>query len=160
MIRSKLTVAVSLFVSIVILSLATGVHLLTHHPAPITNKSGCTSQEFSLGSSGNCVEDIQTMVDYMETAGLNECPFTDTAALPIKGTYNTYTAQQVSSVQTWVQCYSKQEGARSNVAVSGKVNEATWHLLCSYAYHFPSQSNSSTSPYFQKTIAAGKDAGC
>ena len=34
--------------------------------------TGCRAQTFSQGTTGNCVKDIQTMTNYMETAGLTE----------------------------------------------------------------------------------------
>jgi hypothetical protein len=64
---------------VVIVIIAVGALLFaTHHSSnkvtPLAS-SGCASEVFSVGSSGNCVQDIQTMVDYMETDDLTECPF-------------------------------------------------------------------------------------
>lgn len=131
-----------------------------HHKAFQATKYGCTTQQFAVGSSGKCVKDIQTMVDYMETAGLNECPFEGTKILTITGAYNKETANQVRSVQQWIHCYSAQEESQTNVSVNGKVDAATWQLLCSFGFRFPSQSNSSTSSYRQSALSAGKNAGC
>ena len=145
---------------LVVAFLAVGIGTLKHRPSQALVASGCTARQFDVGSSGTCVNDIQTMINYMETSGLNECPFVGAQRLPINGTYDSATKVQVSTVQTWINCYSKQEGSQTSVSVTGKVDSATWHLFCSYAYQFPSQSNSSVSPFRQASIAAGKNAGC
>lgn len=137
-----------------------GTLVISHNPSSSVSQSGCIAKRFSVGSSGQCVKDIQTMVNYVETAGLNECPFVDAKTLPVSGNYDQATARQVTSVQNWQRCYSSQEGSQTNILATGTVNTRTWHLLCSYAYLFPSKSNSHTSPYRQETIAAGKNAGC
>ena len=145
---------------LVIILLIIGSLVISHSPSSSISHSGCVAKQFNVGSSGQCVQDIQTMVNYMETAGLNECPFASAKILSVSGNYDQATAQQITSVQNWERCYSKQEGSQSNILATGIVNTQTWHLLCSYAYLFPSKSKSYTSPYRQESIAAGKNAGC
>lgn len=120
----------------------------------------CLSKELSQGSSGDCVHDVQAMVNFMETDGLTQCPFTGGFRLPLNGYYDASTSQQVAVVQDWLTCYNKQEGLKIPDFKRGKVTAATWSQLCTYAYQYPSQSNDSKSNYRTEALAAGKDAGC
>lgn len=125
-----------------------------------TTQSTCTSKQFSLGSSGDCISDIQTMVDFIESDSLTQCPFPGAKALSINGSYDENTQTQVKVIQTWLNCYNKQEGSPVTINVDGSVGTTTWPELCTYAYLFPKQSNESTSPYFKPSLVAGKRAGC
>jgi hypothetical protein len=118
------------------------------------------ARQFAPGSSGACVSDIQTMVNFMETDGLTECPFTGAKTLAITGMYDTTTQYQVKTVQTWNNCYNKQEGSSSVIAANGIVGTSTWSELCTYAYQYQKQVAESTSPYLKASVAAGKNAGC
>jgi len=160
MARAQSSYILWVFSALIILAVIAGLLLHAHHPSKAPPQTGCVAQRFTVGSSGACVRDIQTMVNYMETAGLSECPFTDGKPLNINGTYDGTTKQQVQSVQTWINCYNKQEGSNTSIPTDGTIGSSTWPQLCSYAYRFPSQSNSSTSPYCAEAIAAGKNAGC
>jgi hypothetical protein len=100
------------------------------------------------------------MVDYMQTGGLTECTFNGGNLLTIDGTFDAATKSQVQVVEKWENCYNKQEGSSVTIDTSGIVNTAAWSELCTYAYHYPLQSNSTVSSYRQKSLAAGKDAGC
>jgi hypothetical protein len=101
------------------------------------------------------------MVDFMETnTNYNQCPFTGKASLSVNGMYDSDTQTQVEVVQNWENCYNKQEGSGIRVNANGNVGNGTWSEVCTYAYQYPKQSNSSTSAYFKASIAAGKDAGC
>ena len=126
----------------------------------IAAQNTCTSKEFAPASSGNCVSDIQTMVNFMQTNQLNQCPFSGGASLSINGNYDDSTTAQVKVVQSWLNCYNKQEGAPVINTVNGTVDAATWTGLCTYAYQYPSHNNQSPSPYLKQTLIAGKDAGC
>jgi hypothetical protein len=131
------------------------------HPAkPAASLSGCTARTLSAGSSGVCVKDVQTFVNFVEADDLSECPFTGGKTLLSNGIFDATTSRQVAVVQHWLNCYNKQEGAAAVVDPDGTVTPATWVQLCNYAYRFPSQSNSSVSPYAKTSIAAGKNAGC
>lgn len=135
--------------------------ILDHHPKKVAKRTGCIAQQLSSESSGMCVRDVQTMVDYIETAGLSECPFTNGKPLDIDGIYDRTTEQQVESVQAWMNCYNKQEGStNASIPTNGIVNSLLWSQLCTYAYRFPLQSSSNTSPYRQAAITAGKNADC
>jgi len=125
--------------------------------APAVSLSGCVSKTFGSGSSGHCVGDIQTLVNYMENSGLTECPFTGGTQLALSSVYDNPTVLQVQSVQGWAGCYAKQEGFTSNVQQTGTVDKATWGELCTYGYINPSHNGAAGSA---KSIAAGKDAGC
>jgi hypothetical protein len=120
----------------------------------------CVSKQLSLGSTGACVSDAQTMVDFMESDGLTQCPFTGASVLNINGTYDSSTEKQVEVVQTWLNCYNKQEGEPTNVLANGILSTTTWQALCTYAYIYPSSSNQSSSSYLQQSIVAGQNAGC
>jgi peptidoglycan hydrolase-like protein with peptidoglycan-binding domain len=140
-----------------------GVLVFTRQAAAPTKQGGgdtCTSKQFTLGSSGNCVDDIQTMVNFMETDGLTQCPFTGSSTLSVNGSYDTNTQSQVKVVQSWLNCYNQQEGEAGTSSVNGVVGTSTWSGLCTYAFQYPSQANQSTSPYLKLSIAAGKNAGC
>src|SRR5580692_9744945 len=81
---------------LVIIVVVVGIFVLNRPKAspPTTTASsatGCRAQTFTVGASGTCVKDIQTMTDYMETADLTECPFTGGQTLPITGTYDSAT---------------------------------------------------------------------
>lgn len=155
---------------VVLVLLAVGVvYSLVHKKAASTSArttsgavagSGCVARQFTVGSTGNCVSDIQTMVNYIETAGLIECPFPGAAQNPASGTYDAATQTQVKIVQSWVNCYNKEEGVTTAINADGNVGASTWPELCTYGYKFPALAKQSTSPYFQQTLAAGKDAGC
>jgi hypothetical protein len=134
----------------------------THHAAKSAkiraDLSGqCAGQSFASGSTGTCVTDIQTLVNYMEHSGLTECPFTGGALLDVNGTYDTATTTQIRSVQEWSNCYAKQEGFTSNVKITGTVDKATWGELCTYGYTDPLHTSATSAT---NTIATGKDAGC
>jgi hypothetical protein len=149
---------------VVIVIIAVGALLFaTHHSSnkvtPLAS-SGCASEVFSVGSSGNCVQDIQTMVDYMETDDLTECPFTGGQVLPVDGSFDASTKQQVQVVQTWQNCYNKQEDLPAAQIVNGSVGTQTWSELCTFSYTYPKQAASSPSAYFKSTVTAGKNAGC
>jgi hypothetical protein len=149
-----------------ILILAIGVTIIilltkrTSSPLQTTSGNSCKSQQLSIGSMGNCVSDLQTMVNFMETDGLNQCPFTGSAALVADGSYDESTEEQVKVVQTWFDCYATQEGLPPTIAVNGTATSATWSELCIYAYSYPSKSGTSPSSYLKSSIAAGKNAGC
>jgi hypothetical protein len=96
----------------------------------------------------------------METDGLTQCPFVGAKSLDINGVYNASTAIQVKTVQTWENCYNKQEGDPTRISADGSVENTTWYELCTYGYQYPKQSNQSTSSYFKVSLVAGKSAGC
>jgi hypothetical protein len=148
---------------LVLVAIVGGIFLLNHDkttPTTSTALTGCRAQTLQVGDSGNCVKDIQTMTNYMETADLTECPFTGSQTLPISGTYDSATEAQVKTVQTWASCYYKQEGMNLSISDSGAVDNDTWTELCDFAYTSPKQSDASTSPYTQASLAAGKNAHC
>jgi hypothetical protein len=126
----------------------------------VTSSTGCVATDYSLGSSGTCVSDIQTMVDFIETDNLPGCSFAGGSLLPISGSYDADTASQVKAVQSWANCYAKEEGGSSNITENGIVNANTWSELCSYGYHLPSQATNSSSSYLKASLTAGKNAGC
>jgi hypothetical protein len=150
--------------SVGVVLIIAGILIITHkhssNSKTVVYANGCVAEEFSEQSSGLCVKDIQTMVDFMETDSLNECVFIGAESVGISGIYNAPTKQQVQTVQTWANCYNKQEGEPGIINVNGAVGPATWSELCTYAYKYPYQTNSSTSPYFKESIIAGKNAGC
>ncbi len=158
---AKLRVIGSVLVVIIICAVA--IFIVNRTPSQATTTthySGCVAQQLEAGSSGACVSDVQTMVDFMESDGLTECKFTGSAELPINGTYNAATKTQVQVVEQWENCYNKQEGSTVTIGTSGNVTTATWSELCTYAYHYPAQTSSSLSSYRQASLAAGKNAGC
>lgn len=149
-----------ILVAVVILA---AVLVFTRQAAAPTKPAGgdsCTAKQFAPGSSGNCVSDIQTMINFMETDGLTQCPFTGSSSLSVSGSYDASTQNQVKVVQSWLNCYNRQEGESGSVSVNGVVGSATWSGLCTYAFQYPSQANQSVSPYLKLSIAAGKNAGC
>lgn len=142
--------------------LLAGLLIFKHSPAT-TNKTSsklCINQQLAIGSSGKCVSDAQTMIDFMESDGLNQCPFIGANPLTINGNYDSVTIAQVKVVQTWLNCYNHQEGQTATFPVNGDITSSTWSGLCTYAYQYPSQSNQSSSSYLNQSIAAGKNAGC
>lgn len=151
-----LVITLLLIVSLVILL------LLTHHsvkPTPISTNT-CVSKQLSVGSKGSCVSDAQTMIDFMESDGLTQCPFTGSSPLTINGTYDANTEKQVMVIQAWLICYDKQEGEPVNIISNGTLTPSTWLAMCTYAYIYPSESNQSSSTYLNQSILAGKNAGC
>lgn len=124
--------------------------------------SYCVGQTFSSGNSGHCVKDIQVLAGYMY-AHLHElpsCKFTvPSVAYSVKttGSYDSTDEGVVSVMQSWAQCYAKQEGFTTNVKTTGKVDKQTWGELCTYAYTDPLHSHTVDAT---DSIAAGKDAGC
>ncbi len=135
------------------------IHRTAAKPTPQAAdlSSNCVGRTFTTGSSGHCVGDIQTLVNYMEHSGLTECQFTGSAQLDISSTYDNATVQQVKSVQDWARCYARQEGFTSNVQQTGTVDKATWGELCTYGYTNPSRNGATGAA---GSITAGKDAGC
>jgi hypothetical protein len=117
----------------------------------------CVGTTLNSSSSGHCVSDAQTIINYMENSGLTQCEFVNSAKLTVDGTYDTATATQVKSIQTWANCYAAQEGFTSNVKETGSVDRPTWGELCTYGYTDPMHSAASGAG---DAIAAGKDAGC
>jgi hypothetical protein len=129
-------------------------------PSKQVGSNSCIAKQFALGSSGNCVSDIQTMINFMETDGLTQCPFTGSSTLSVSQSYDVSTENQVKVVQSWLNCYNQQEGESGSSAANGTVGPSTWSELCTYAFQYPSQATQSTSPYLKSSIAAGKNAGC
>jgi hypothetical protein len=123
-------------------------------------KSGCVAQSLQVGASGHCVSDVQNLVNLMETGGLIQCPFPRAARLTVNGAYDSATQTQVAAVQSWVNCYNKEEGNTATIPTDGKVDPATWSQMCVYGYRLPKQAGQSTSPYYKDAQAAGQDAGC
>ena len=119
--------------------------------------SYCVGKTFASGSSGSCVRDVQTLINYMENSGLTQCPFEGGAPLTVSGSFDAATAAQVKSVQGWAACYATQEGFTTNVQQTGTVEKTTWGELCTYGYTNPSRSGAIGAA---TSIAAGKDAGC
>jgi hypothetical protein len=147
-----------LIVAIVILTL---VYFHGHSPNTETaSGNSCVDKQFSLGSTGNCVNDIQTMLDFIETDGLTQCSFVGGKTINIDGSYSATTEDQIKVIQTWLNCYNHQEGQSGALAVNGIVNKSTWTDLCSYGYQFPSQADQSVSPFLKLTLQAGSNAGC
>ena len=126
----------------------------------VTKSTACAGQNYVAGSTGPCVSDIQTMVNFIETDGLNECSFKGNQLLTINGNFDQPTVDQVKVVQNWLNCYNKQEGAPGYINPNGMVGSSTWSGLCTYAYYYPKQAGQSNSSYFKATLAAGKTAGC
>jgi hypothetical protein len=152
-------------VVIVFIVLGLGLIYLDRHYYSKTNtpsgtkdlSSYCVGKTFASGASGNCVSDIQTLINYMENSGLTQCPFDGGAPLTVNGTFDSITTAQVKSVQGWASCYATQEGFTTNVIQNGTVDKTTWGELCTYGYTNPSHSGASGAT---SAIAAGKDAGC
>ena len=160
--KSKTLITVCLII-VVIVAAIVSAYLYAHSQKTITTSTqltGCRAETLTIGSSGNCVKDIQTMTDYMQTAGLTECPFDGGRILPVNGTYDATTATQVKVVQNWADCYYKQEGMNLSITTSGNVDNSTWLELCNFAYDSPKQSGAAVSSYTQASITAGKDAHC
>lgn len=153
-----ITVVVAIVIAIGVFLFLNQNHTTTKSGGQSTAiSSACVGQGFATGSSGHCVRDIQTLVNYMEHSGLTECPFSSGATLTVSSTYDSATATQVKSVQQWSSCYAKQEGFTSNVQQTGKVDKTTWGELCTYAYTDPLHTSATGAT---SSIAAGKDAGC
>lgn len=117
----------------------------------------CVGQNLSIGSSGHCVSDIQTLVNFMERGGLTECKFDGSATLAVNGTFDEATKTQIMSIQNWADCYATQEGFKSNVKQTGSVDQSTWGELCTFGYSDPMQSDTANAA---ASIAAGTDAAC
>lgn len=149
--------AVIIVVAIIALILVTMHRDAATTDTPTANLSGCVSKTFGSDSSGHCVSDIQTLVNYMEHSGLTECPFTGGAQLSVSSVYDNATVLQVQSVQGWAGCYAKQEGFTSNIQQTGTVDKTTWSELCTYGFTNPSHNGTAGAA---GAIAAGKDAGC
>lgn len=146
--------------AVVVLAAIDGYLLARPHAQRQSTTASCLSEQLRAGSTGNCVKDAQTMVDFVETDSLNECPFAGGKTIQPSGTYDAATAAQIKVVQTWLNCYNKQEGGNDMLPTDGVISHATWAALCTYGYQYPHQSQTGSSPYFRQTIAAGKNAGC
>jgi hypothetical protein len=156
-----ITVLLALLVILIIGTVFVSVNHNKRTPKQVTMDSKtCIAKQIDSSSTGNCVSDVQTMIDFMETDKLTECPFNGAIPTPINGLYDSATQAQVKTVQTWINCYNKEEGSTTPINVTGVVSPATWHVLCSYGYKFPKQSASNTSLYAKQTLSAGADAGC
>jgi hypothetical protein len=155
--------SIIVFLLILVVAAFGGFYLYAHKQDSTTTSaalSGCRAETIGLGASSNCVKDIQTMTDYMETSGLTECQFTGGHVVPITGTYDAATEAQVKVVQNWANCYYEQEGINQSVTTSGSVDNGTWTELCNYAYNSPKQSGENVSSYTKASIAAGENAHC
>ena len=156
----KRTRIIMLIIAVLLLGLIAFTLLNRNHTAAkaATNLTGyCVGSSLTTNSSGHCVSDIQTMINYMEHSGLTQCPFEHSAVLAINGTYDSTMAAQVTSIQHWATCYASQEGFTSNIKETGVVDRATWGELCAYGYTDPIRSSTVGAT---ASIAAGKDAGC
>jgi hypothetical protein len=100
------------------------------------------------------------MIDFIETDGLNQCPFAGSSKLNINGIYDSNTANQVKVFQVWLNCYNNQEGVSGTINPTGNIDSNTWAALCTYGYNYPSSATQSISSFLKQSIAAGKNAGC
>jgi hypothetical protein len=162
---SRKSIIIAYGVTVIILVIVVGVLLaVSNHKTQVATSTnaitGCRAKTLTVGNTGSCVKDIQIMTNYIETAGLTECTFAGKQMLPISGSYDSITQTQVKVVQTWANCYYKQEGMSLAISQTGNVDASTWNELCNLAYTSPKLSNASTSPYTQASITAGKDAHC
>jgi hypothetical protein len=154
---------VTLFLALAVIIVAAAGFLWARHDSKSDQPAahtGCVAETLRMGSTGGCVQDAQTLINFMETEDLRECPFVDGTRLNANGHYDAATKQQVQAVQTWVNCYNHQEGSSQSIAVNGIVASPTWYELCSYGYAFASRSNSRVSPYRQAAVSAGRQANC
>ncbi|HUD10145.1 MAG TPA: hypothetical protein VMR28_00555 [Candidatus Saccharimonadales bacterium] len=132
-----------------------------HKTQPMAvDKSACTAQQFSVGSSGVCVKDIQTMANFIQTDGLTVCSLQGGHTLSISGQYDTATQNQVKLIQNWAQCYTHEEGSKATIPTNGIVAVNAWPVFCDYAYQFATHNPNSASPYTKATQQAGMNAGC
>jgi hypothetical protein len=154
----KLVLIILLIIVIAIGSYFLFFRAKSNTTSSVTN--ACTGSTYQIGSSGQCVADVQNMINFLETDSLNQCPFTGAARLNASGSFDAATEAQVKVVQTWLNCYNQQEGAGSSLAINGVVDQKVWPQLCTYAYTYPKQAKQSTSPYLNQSLSAGKSAGC
>jgi hypothetical protein len=163
--RGETPTPVAISIILIVILLSAGLFWFLLHSSNSGNQAmkttapgnACVGQQFTDGSSGHCVRDIQTLVNYMEHSGLTECPFSGGATLSVTGAFNSATAAQVKSVQQWSSCYAHQEGFTSNVHATGTIDRTTWGELCTYGYTDPLHTSATGA---KDSIAAGKDAGC
>lgn len=163
--RSKWVLVAAAFVPLVIIAVVVGIIVVvSNHKSSsavdVAASTNCLGKQFSVGSSGTCVQDIQTMINFIETDGLTQCPFVDAATLPMTDYYDSQVATQVKTVQDWVTCYDKEEGVKPPQFKNGVVTQPLWTELCTYAYLYPSQNSNTKSSYRTQALAAGKHAGC
>lgn len=153
--------AIALLLAVVIVA---STILLSHRKAsPVGSAVGrtkCLAKTLNTGDSGECVKDVQNMVDFMETDGLTQCPFPGAAQVTTTGHYDAPTAKQVAVIQGWVTCFDKEEGMTPPNFKSGAVTTPTWSALCTYAYTYPSKNNDTKSSFRSRALEAGRDAGC
>lgn len=161
----KRSILIRLVMLIGLVLFATGIIILlqNHSKKSISqasNPNACINKVFVLGDSDNCVSDAQTMVNFLETDNLNECSFKGAETLDVSGNFDSATKAQIITVQNWLNCYNKQEGAPASITANGNINPDTWSAICTYAYIYPKQAGQSSSPYYKAAQIAGKDAGC
>ncbi len=157
------TIAVLMIIAATITLLLRHNHTISQSAKQSANLSSyCVGQTFAAGGTGHCVQDIQVLASYMQSH-MNELPSckievsTTAYAIKITGTYDYSDKGVVSMLQSWAQCYAKQEGFTTNVKTSGNVDKPTWGELCAYGYTDPTRSHVTGA---SDSIAAGKDASC
>ena len=143
--------ALLLFVSIFVFS-GLAALVVSHAATP------CTSNVFVQGSSGQCVKDIQHILNklkndtdkgYISTAKARYTgPY-----LAVDGKYGPQTTAQVKIFQNW---YNNFSVGGTKLVVDGKVGPKTWNGLC-YEIHFIYYPQTS---YNALGYMAGVNAGC
>ena len=102
---------------------ATGLAMTTQAPA---QAASCTSYQYGSGGSGQCVKEIQTMLNGItyEYGGPGNygCGTLSTGYLTADGQFGSLTLAKVKSFQKW-QCLS----------ADGVVGRNTWRELCDWA---------------------------
>ncbi len=101
----------------------------------------CVGGVFASGSSGQCVKDIQTMVNLSTDVN---------PKITVNGKFNAATVNAVKQLQTQVNTL-KPQGLPYPLTVNGRVNAKTWTVLCADSNNYFAGS----APYI-----AFHDAGC
>jgi peptidoglycan hydrolase-like protein with peptidoglycan-binding domain len=135
-IRSKLT-GFHAFVVIALVTIAGSVLLLTTHAA------ACNSATFSQGSSGQCVKNIQMILNGMKDYSASlPWPFTPIGGsyLTVDGSFGPKTKAQVMDFQLALD----QVPVLAGMKVDGIVGPQTWRVMCTAAQsNFASASSTS-----------------
>lgn len=126
--RAKLKIIYSSLLAVVVITGSAIAAMGGTHAAP-----SCYAQTWKQGSSGQCVKDIQNLLNY-DLYSTNSSQY-----LTLDGQYGSYTTAAV-----------KQEQKNSGITVNGTVNTQTWPHVCTPG------SGSVPSWY----TSAATDAGC
>lgn len=138
--------------NLVIAMLLAAVVVINIRPTSANAISYCTSYQYGYGGSGQCVKDIQTLLDSYHVR-LSIGPIDNPTPIAIDGSFGKLTKARVQALQSAV--YGAGAGYGQAINADGIVGPLTWRKLCTLV-----NSGEGNYIYDYRDKAAYIDANC